>query len=270
MQTAARRVLEENQRLKMFLKSKGISDQELEGFDLPHGQNPQYPNGPAADLQDMIGRRKPCCSEPGPGCSEGVSTVKAEPTSPTASSPVEPPSTTNPPSNHEIELAPKPQKLGSHEQQHSIPYPPPSLGPTKCSTTDTTPTHPSSQPVDAVFANKPHLHPDQTPAYTFLPSYSSHQPYSHPYDIAQSAPPTVTTFSHMDAYASHTTPVNVSISSSKDTPAFAVSQHQSQTMSEEDLLSPELQANFMAVLGQSSPTALDGFSHLQESGHDTE
>ena len=145
--------------------------------------------------------------------------------------------------------------------------PPPSLGSTIGSTTDTTSTHTIPHRIDTITANKPPSHPVKT-SDVFLPSQSFHPPPSQSHIAPQSAPPNVTMFSHFNAFPNHNTAANASISSSENTPAFLTSQQPFRTMEEDDLLSPELQAHLMAVLGQSHPTALDDFSHIYETGHD--
>ena len=67
MQSAARKVLEENQRLRLLLKSKGVSEQEMESFNpfaTPYNQH-SCPSGSTAALSGLIGRKKsyrPSCS----------------------------------------------------------------------------------------------------------------------------------------------------------------------------------------------------------------
>ncbi|KAJ9669527.1 hypothetical protein H2201_000394 [Coniosporium apollinis] len=59
IQTAARRVLEENKRLRALLRQKGVSEDEIDTFTEEGLDNPQCPPvGVSLDL--MLGRRRPC------------------------------------------------------------------------------------------------------------------------------------------------------------------------------------------------------------------
>jgi hypothetical protein len=66
MQAAARRVLDENKKLRTLLKSKGMTDEEIESFMeseeiISHGGSP-----PSEHLTMLVNTRKPCC--PGSEC----------------------------------------------------------------------------------------------------------------------------------------------------------------------------------------------------------
>ncbi|KAK3622572.1 hypothetical protein LTR56_022127 [Elasticomyces elasticus] len=63
IQQAARRVLEENKRLRELLKHQGLSDTEIDKFLYERPDNPQYPSATTVALENMIGQRRPC----GPG-----------------------------------------------------------------------------------------------------------------------------------------------------------------------------------------------------------
>lgn len=56
IQAAARRVIEENKRLRQMLKSRGASDSEIDGSS---PESPQFPT-PASVLEEMVETRKPC------------------------------------------------------------------------------------------------------------------------------------------------------------------------------------------------------------------
>lgn len=65
MQQAAKRVLEENQRLRAFLRSKGIDERELDNYraaESGNGPTDSKTPSPAQGLESLIGRRRPCCS----------------------------------------------------------------------------------------------------------------------------------------------------------------------------------------------------------------
>ena len=66
IQQAARRVLDENKRLRQLLKQQGLSDTEIDGFLSDRPENPQYPSATTVALESMIGQRRPC--RPGSGC----------------------------------------------------------------------------------------------------------------------------------------------------------------------------------------------------------
>lgn len=57
IQAAARRVLDENKRLRALLKQRGLSDEEIEAFTEQQSENPQFPS-PAAALESMLGARR--------------------------------------------------------------------------------------------------------------------------------------------------------------------------------------------------------------------
>ncbi|KAK5688467.1 hypothetical protein LTS10_000445 [Elasticomyces elasticus] len=69
IQQAARRVLEENKRLRELLKHQGLSDTEIDKFLYERPENPQYPSPTTVALENMIGQRRPC----GPGSACGTS-----------------------------------------------------------------------------------------------------------------------------------------------------------------------------------------------------
>lgn len=83
IQAAARKVVEENRKLRQLLKRQGMSDPEIDGFIVDRPENPQYPTAAKA-LDDMLGQRIPCrhprqSSECG---SDGASTSRSrKPTS---------------------------------------------------------------------------------------------------------------------------------------------------------------------------------------------
>ncbi|KAK0938667.1 hypothetical protein LTR29_009766 [Friedmanniomyces endolithicus] len=66
IQSAARRVLEENKRLRQLLKQQGLSDAEIDAFLSNRPENTQYPSPTSVVLESLIGQRKPC--RPGSGC----------------------------------------------------------------------------------------------------------------------------------------------------------------------------------------------------------
>ena len=83
MQIAARRVLQENQRLRAFLRDKGISDAELELYTGSGGASPAgfgggYEDGRSGDssaakiLEDLIGKSAPCCADDASGQLETI------------------------------------------------------------------------------------------------------------------------------------------------------------------------------------------------------
>ncbi|KAK5741925.1 hypothetical protein LTR17_003673 [Elasticomyces elasticus] len=71
IQQAARRVLEENKRLRELLKHQGLSDTEIDKFLYEKPDNPQYPSATTVALENMIGQRRPC--GPGSACSTSSS-----------------------------------------------------------------------------------------------------------------------------------------------------------------------------------------------------
>ncbi|KAK3619857.1 hypothetical protein LTR56_023751 [Elasticomyces elasticus] len=71
IQQAARRVLEENKRLRELLKHQGLSDTEIDKFLYERPENPQYPSATTVALENMIGQRRPC--GPGSTCSTSSS-----------------------------------------------------------------------------------------------------------------------------------------------------------------------------------------------------
>ncbi|KAK5731438.1 hypothetical protein LTR17_011400 [Elasticomyces elasticus] len=75
LQTAARKVSEENQQLRQLLRQQGLSDIEIEGY-LPRPESSQYPGATTIALQSMIEQRKTC--EPNSGCGNGRNTSIAQ------------------------------------------------------------------------------------------------------------------------------------------------------------------------------------------------
>ncbi|KAK3633311.1 hypothetical protein LTR56_015879 [Elasticomyces elasticus] len=71
LQTAARKVSEENQQLRQLLRQQGLSDIEIEGY-LPRPESSQYPDATAIALESMIEQRKPW--ERDSGCGNGRNT----------------------------------------------------------------------------------------------------------------------------------------------------------------------------------------------------
>ena len=71
IQQAARRVLNENKRLRELLRQQGLSDSEIDGFLSERPENPQYPAATTVALEGMIGQRRPC--RPGSGCESSSS-----------------------------------------------------------------------------------------------------------------------------------------------------------------------------------------------------
>ena len=65
IQAAARRVLDENKRLRQLLKQQGLSDDQIDGMGDGTLESHSYPSA-ASTLEDMMGQRKPC--GPGDGC----------------------------------------------------------------------------------------------------------------------------------------------------------------------------------------------------------
>lgn len=75
IQAAARRVVEENKRLRHLLKQQGLSDAEIDGMSI---ESPQYPTA-ATSLEGMIGQRRSC--GPGSDCGSGGSVAARRPSS---------------------------------------------------------------------------------------------------------------------------------------------------------------------------------------------
>ncbi|KAK3112224.1 hypothetical protein LTR53_011740 [Teratosphaeriaceae sp. CCFEE 6253] len=71
IQAAARRVLDENKRLRELLKQQGLSESVIDGFLSDRPQNPQYPSASTLALEDMIGQRRVC--RPGSECDSSSS-----------------------------------------------------------------------------------------------------------------------------------------------------------------------------------------------------
>ena len=68
IQSAARRVAEENKRLRALLRARGVGDAEVDEFlGRPSTENPQFPSAAAA-LDAMLKVKRPCRGET-PGCS---------------------------------------------------------------------------------------------------------------------------------------------------------------------------------------------------------
>lgn len=68
IQSAARRVAEENKRLRALLRVRGVDDAEVDEFlGRPTTENPQFPSAGAA-LDAMLKVKRPCRGET-PGCS---------------------------------------------------------------------------------------------------------------------------------------------------------------------------------------------------------
>ncbi|KAI6849141.1 hypothetical protein KC332_g478 [Hortaea werneckii] len=76
IQSAARRVLDENKRLRQLLKQQGLNDAEIDGMQDDKADQMQYPNAASA-LEGMIGQRKACGSGDG-GCGSGNTTPPQE------------------------------------------------------------------------------------------------------------------------------------------------------------------------------------------------
>ncbi|KAK3081345.1 hypothetical protein LTS18_007672 [Coniosporium uncinatum] len=60
IQAAARKVLEENKRLRALLKRSGISDAEIDGFQHAQGESPGHHASPEMILDTMLSTRRPC------------------------------------------------------------------------------------------------------------------------------------------------------------------------------------------------------------------
>jgi len=60
IQAAARKVLEENKRLRALLKRSGVSDAEIDGFQHAQGESLGYDSSPERTLDTMLGLRRPC------------------------------------------------------------------------------------------------------------------------------------------------------------------------------------------------------------------
>jgi len=69
IQAAARRVLDENKRLRELLRQQGLSDAEIDGMSVDRPENPQYPTAANA-LESMMGQRRSCGS--GDDCGSSV------------------------------------------------------------------------------------------------------------------------------------------------------------------------------------------------------
>ncbi|KAF2723791.1 hypothetical protein K431DRAFT_282485 [Polychaeton citri CBS 116435] len=78
LQAAARRVLDENTRLRELLKKHGLSDAQIDQTRYP--ENPQYPSA-ATSLETMLSIRRPCgsCCGSGSGSSEAGSRKQSSP-----------------------------------------------------------------------------------------------------------------------------------------------------------------------------------------------
>ncbi|KAK1062654.1 hypothetical protein LTR74_010110 [Friedmanniomyces endolithicus] len=76
IQSAARRVLEENKRLRQLLKQQGLSDAEIDAFLSNRPENTQYPSPTSVALESLIGQRKAC--RPGSGCDSGSGSAGPE------------------------------------------------------------------------------------------------------------------------------------------------------------------------------------------------
>ncbi|KAK6391593.1 hypothetical protein LTR65_004428 [Meristemomyces frigidus] len=61
IQAAARRVVDENKRLRQLLKQQGLSDADIDGMPVDVPENPQYPTA-ASGLESMIAQRRSCGS----------------------------------------------------------------------------------------------------------------------------------------------------------------------------------------------------------------
>ncbi|KAK4924670.1 hypothetical protein LTR66_016448, partial [Elasticomyces elasticus] len=67
IQAAARKVVDENRRLRQLLKDRGFSDADIDAeCSVYHPDNPPFP-GPAGALEDMLGKRWPCNTGTGIG-----------------------------------------------------------------------------------------------------------------------------------------------------------------------------------------------------------
>jgi hypothetical protein len=65
MQAAARKVLDENKRLRALLKNRGMSDAEIDAFMAAEGDDLSEESGtpPSQKLTKMLHSRKPCCPD---------------------------------------------------------------------------------------------------------------------------------------------------------------------------------------------------------------
>ena len=64
IQTAARKVVDENKRLRQLLKQRGLSDAEIDGLPANTSENPAYSTSATA-LEGMLDLKKPCRSSSG-------------------------------------------------------------------------------------------------------------------------------------------------------------------------------------------------------------
>jgi len=88
IQAAARRVVDENKRLRQILKQQGLSDAEIDGATADILEDPQYPTAANA-LEGLLGQRRSCAarehSDSGSGSERKMSTT---PPVPAASNPL--------------------------------------------------------------------------------------------------------------------------------------------------------------------------------------
>ncbi|KAK5241138.1 hypothetical protein LTR16_009720, partial [Cryomyces antarcticus] len=125
IQAAARRVLEENRRLRGLLRIKGVGENEIEmavaanddTFGSGQGGNPQYPSA-ATVLNDLIGVRRPCVANSSEsGCSStSNSNIKSNTLSERRRQASNPPSASS--SNAALRMQkPQPIAIPHHQQQ---------------------------------------------------------------------------------------------------------------------------------------------------------
>ncbi|KAK5121483.1 hypothetical protein LTR85_005316 [Meristemomyces frigidus] len=124
IQAAARRVVDENRRLRQLLKQQGLSDTEIDGIPIDVPESSQFPTA-ASGLESMIGQRRSCA--PGSDCGSGPAggrrfscdpSPPAQPASAQHSLPQPPRVQPSPP----LKLQPQPQP---HQQQFPLPMAPP-------------------------------------------------------------------------------------------------------------------------------------------------
>lgn len=70
IQAAARRVLDENRRLRALLKQRGLTDEEIEAYTEQQSENPQYPS-PSAALELMLEARRHISGQTSSGSRSG-------------------------------------------------------------------------------------------------------------------------------------------------------------------------------------------------------